>query len=543
MSRSISIALAQLNWLVGDITGNAERMLYTLEEQRKAGADLVMFSELALSGYPPEDLIYRDDFYMLCKKQLDCLKEASIGIAVLVGHPWREGENLYNALSVFSEGQLIARYFKQHIPNYGVFDEKRYFSPGHDTCVVKLRGYNLGLLICEDLWFHGPVNDAVIAGAEIILSINASPYNQEKSKIRDALLIRHCKYTGLPLVYLNQIGGQDELIFDGSSKVLDALGNITHSLLSFAEQTTLFKMHNMRVEPMINLTTPQSEVGQVYNALVLAVHDYVIKNGFQGALIGLSGGIDSALTLAIAVDALGKDKVEAIMMPFHYTADISIADATEEAQILGVEFNIVPIHPIFDAFIKQISPLHLGSTECNSMEENLQARCRGVVLMALSNQGGRIVLNTSNKSEIAVGYSTLYGDMVGGFDVLKDVTKTMVFKLCEYRNTLSHVIPKRVLERPPSAELSCNQLDQDSLPPYDILDAILEGYVEQDKSLANLVADGFEETVVHKIIRLVDMNEYKRRQAPIGPRITARSFSKDRRYPITSGFRHKIINR
>ena len=538
MSRSLSIALAQLNLLVGDIEGNTERMLQTVQEQQKAGADLVMFTELALSGYPPEDLLYRNDFYQRCDAQLHRLQQASVDVAILVGHPWREGDKLYNALSLFSEGKLLARYFKQQLPNYGVFDEKRYFQAGNETCVVELKGYQLGLLICEDLWFPEPVDAAKAAGAEKNLSINASPYNREKPYIRKTLMAGHCQRTHLPLVYLNQIGGQDELIFDGCSKVFDAAGNMTHRLAAFAEQVTLLEFNELDVVPMTAPAAELPQLAQVYEALVLAVRDYVTKNGFKGAVLGLSGGIDSALTLAIAVDALGKDKVQALMMPFRYTADISIADAKEEAEILGIEFDIVSIEPMFDAFMGQLTPMFAG-TERDTTEENLQARCRGVVLMALSNKRRSIVLTTGNKSEMAVGYATLYGDMAGGFDVLKDVPKTLVFKLSEYRNTVSYVIPQRVIDRPPSAELAPDQLDQDSLPPYDILDAILEGYVERDKSVADLVAEGFDEAIVRKVIRLVDINEYKRRQAAVGPRITARNFGKDRRYPITSGFGRK----
>ncbi|WP_145475681.1 NAD+ synthase [Yersinia similis] len=538
MSRSLSIALAQLNWLVGDIEGNTERMLQTLNEQQKAGADLVMFSELALSGYPPEDLLYRDDFYQRCEVQLERLQAATQQIAVLVGHPWREGDKLYNALSLFAQGKLLGRYFKQQLPNYGVFDEKRYFSAGHQSCVVELKGYRLGLLICEDLWLDGPINAVKAAGAEVVLSINASPYNREKPYIRKTLMAAHCQRTGLPLVYLNQIGGQDELIFDGCSKVFDAAGNMTHRLAAFAEQTTLLQLNECNVIPMTAPVAELPPLAQVYEALVLAVRDYVTKNGFNGAVLGLSGGIDSALTLAIAVDALGKDKVQALMMPFRYTADISIADAKEEAEILGVKFDVMSIEPMFDAFMGQLAPM-FADTGRDTTEENLQARCRGVVLMALSNKRRSIVLTTGNKSEMAVGYATLYGDMAGGFDVLKDVPKTLVFKLSEYRNTVSYVIPQRVITRPPSAELAPDQKDEDSLPPYDILDAILEGYVEQDKSVAELVADGFDEAIVRKVIRLVDINEYKRRQSAVGPRITARSFGKDRRYPITSGFGRK----
>ncbi|WP_127960218.1 NAD+ synthase [Serratia microhaemolytica] len=535
MSRSISIALAQLNLLVGDIEGNSERMLQIVKQQQQAGTDLVMFPELALSGYPPEDLLFRDDFHLRCQQQLDCLQQAASQIAILVGHPWRENGRLYNALSLFSAGKLQARYFKQQLPNYGVFDEKRYFAAGEQSCVVELNGYRLGLLICEDLWYADSVDTVKAAGAEIILSINASPYNLEKPYIRHSLLSEHCSRSGLPLIYLNQVGGQDELIFDGGSKVFDDKGKITHCLAAFAEQVVRIEMHELSIVPMTTPAQPMSQLAEVYQALVLAVRDYVHKNGFEGAILGLSGGIDSALTLAIAVDALGNDKVQALMMPFRYTADISVIDAREEAEILGVEFDILSIEPMFDAFMAQLAPM-FTNTERDTTEENLQARCRGVVLMALSNKRRRIVLTTGNKSEMAVGYATLYGDMAGGFDVLKDVPKTLVFQLAEYRNSLSYVIPQRVIDRPPSAELAPDQCDQDSLPPYDILDAILAGYVEQDKSVAELVAEGFDQAVVRKVIRLVDINEYKRRQAAVGPRITARGFGKDRRYPITSGF-------
>lgn len=547
MSRKLSIALAQLNWLVGDIEGNTTRMLQTAQNQSKGGADLIMFSELALCGYPPEDLLYRNDFYKRCEEQLDRLRKASGDIAILVGHPYREGGSLYNALSLFVEGQLLVRYFKQQLPNYGVFDEKRYFQAGHKDCVVQFKGYSLGLLICEDLWSHSPVDSLKTSGAEILLSINASPYNFGKPYIRDTVMSKHCQRTGLPLVYLNQIGGQDELIFDGCSKVFDAKGEITHRLAAFEEQTALCHLDELDIKPMVDPFRELSALAEIYAALVLAVKDYVTKNGFKRVLLGLSGGIDSALTLAIAVDALGCKKVQALMMPFRYTAEISIADAKEEAKRLGVGFNIIPIEPVFDAFIKQLEPMSAG-TESGTAEENLQARCRGVILMALSNKyRGSLVLTTGNKSEMAVGYATLYGDMAGGFDVLKDVSKTLVFELSKYRNTLSDVIPQRVISRPPSAELAPGQTDQDSLPPYDILDKILKGYIEEDKSAAELsvelskelVVKGLGESTVRDVIRLVDINEYKRRQAAVGPSITSRNFGKDRRYPITSGFGRK----
>lgn len=536
---SLTVALAQLNMLVGDIEGNAQKIITTTREQADAGADLVVFPELALTGYPPEDLLLRPDLMVRVNAQLDLIAQVSHKTAVLVGHPWPEDGKLYNALSVYAEGRLLIRYYKQKLPNYGVFDELRYFSAGDKNALLELNGVRLGLLICEDLWFDAPVDALHAAGAEVIVSINASPYDQEKPQVRQRLLEGHCRRTGLPLLYLNQIGGQDELVFDGCSKVFNAQGEMTHRLAAFAEQVELVQLHKQQdvltITPMAQPAVAQGLLAQTYQALVLAVRDYVTKNGFQGAVLGLSGGIDSALTLAIAVDALGADKVQAVMMPFRYTADISVADAKEEADLLGIEFDIVSIEPMFDAFMQQLAPMFAG-TERDTTEENLQARCRGVMLMALSNKRRRLVLTTGNKSEMAVGYATLYGDMAGGFDVLKDVPKTLVFQLSEYRNTLSYVIPQRVIDRPPSAELAPDQVDQDSLPPYDILDAILHAYVEQDKSVADLVAMGFEEDVVRKVIRLVDINEYKRRQAAVGPRITARNFGKDRRYPITSGF-------
>ncbi|WP_099118746.1 NAD+ synthase [Xenorhabdus ishibashii] len=538
MSRTLNIALAQLNWLVGDIEGNSERMLQTVQEQQVKGADLVMFSELALSGYFPEDLLFRPDLHQRCHEQLVRLQEASSQIGILVGHPWQQDGKLYNALSLFWQGKIVARYFKQLLPNYGVFDEERYFKAGDRNCVIPFKGYNLGLLICEDLWFDAPIDALKQAGAEIILSINASPYNREKPNIRSTLIESHCQRTHLPIIYLNQVGGQDQLIFDGCSKVFGANGEITHRMAAFEEQVEQCRFNEMNIEPMANPIPQLPPLAQVYKALVLSVRDYVKKNGFKGALLGLSGGIDSGLTLAIAVDALGKEYVQAVMMPFRYTSEMSIHDAREQAELLGVEFDVVSIEPMFDAFMAQLEPMFAG-TEKDTTEENLQARCRAVILMAMSNKRRRLVLTTSNKSESAVGYSTLYGDMAGGFNALKDVPKTMVFALAKYRNTVSPAIPQRVIDRPPSAELAPNQLDQDSLPPYDVLDAILEGYVEKDKSVADLVADGFDEAIVRKVIRLVDINEYKRRQAPIGPRITQRDFGKDRRYPITSGFGRK----
>ena len=533
MSRKLKLALAQLNWVVGDIEGNCERMLATVKAQEDA--DLVLFSELALCGYSPEDLLFRPDFQQRCEEQLVRLEQASKKTAIVVGHPWWQNGTIYNALSFFYQGELQARYFKQQLPNYGVFDEKRYFQQGNERCVVPFKGYHLGLLICEDIWINEPIDALKQAGADLVLSINASPYSREKPHIRTQLIKEHCQRTHLPVVYLNQIGGQDELVFDGCSKVFDERGTITHRLAAFDEQVAVVEFDEVTIVPMQDAAPELSPLAQVYQALVLATRDYVTKNGFKGAILGLSGGIDSGLTVAIAVDALGKESVQAVMMPFRYTSEMSIHDAKEQADLLGVEFDTVSIEPMFDAFMDQLSPMFKGSA-VDTTEENLQARCRAVILMAMSNKRRRLVLTTSNKSESAVGYSTLYGDMAGGFDVLKDVPKTLVFELAKYRNTLSPAIPQRVIDRPPSAELAPGQTDQDNLPPYDILDALLEGYVEQDKSVSDLVAAGFDEAIVRKVVKLVDINEYKRRQAPVGPRITSRNFGKDRRYPVTSGF-------
>ncbi|HHR5900305.1 TPA: NAD+ synthase [Providencia alcalifaciens] len=537
MSRKLNISLAQLNWLVGDIEGNCERMLQTVEEQGK-NTDIVMFSELALTGYSPEDLLFRHDFEERCTAQLKRLQEASSQCGIIVGHPWYEENEIYNALSFFYQGKLLARYFKQELPNYGVFDEPRYFTAAEKTCVVEFKGYQLGLLICEDIWYDEPIDAVKGAGADLVLTINASPYDLNKEHIRSDLLVEHAQRTGLPIVYLNQVGGQDELVFDGGSKVLANKGKQVYQMAEFAEQVATVTFEDVKLVTEQPKQPEASQIAQVYQALVLATRDYINKNGFNGAILGLSGGIDSGLTVAIAADAIGKDRVQAVMMPFRYTSEMSIHDAKEQAELLGVEFDIVSIEPMFDAFMAQLQPMFEG-TQPDTTEENLQARCRAVILMAMSNKRRRLVLTTSNKSESAVGYSTLYGDMAGGFDVLKDVPKTLVFELAKYRNTISPAIPQRVIDRPPSAELAPGQLDQDSLPPYDVLDAILDGYVEKDLSVADLIKLGFDREIVRKVVRLVDINEYKRRQAPVGPRITMRNFGKDRRYPITSGFGRK----
>ncbi|MGP1945610.1 MAG: NAD+ synthase [Arsenophonus sp. ER-QC15-MAG3] len=538
MNRMLNIALSQLNWIVGDIEVNCERMLHEAKVQQLNGADIILFSELALSGYPPEDLLFRSDFYQRCNKQLDRLRNASQNIAIVTGHPWKQYKKYYNALSFFWHGRIIARYFKQKLANYGVFDEKRYFHSGKKTSVISFKNYKLGFLICEDIWFNKPIDEIKNKGADILIVINASPYNRKKSHIRSELLKFQSKRTNLPIIYLNQVGGQDELIFDGGSKVFNSQGEITHCLAQFSEQIIQCKFNDCNPLPISNLTKTLSSIGQIYEALVMATRDYINKNKFSGVILGLSGGIDSALTLIIAVDALGKNNVQAIMMPFKYTSDLSIFYAKKQAKLLDIEFSIIPITSMYNTFISSLTPLFPNMSH-DITEENLQARCRAIILLAISNKSGRLVLTTSNKSESAVGYTSLCGDMAGGFAVLKDVSKTLVFELAKYRNTISPTIHQQVIERSPSAELSPGQLDQDHLPPYSILDAILEGYVELDKSVNELVSLGFDELTVRKIIKLVDTNEYKRRQAPIGPSVTIRNFNKDRRYPITSGFGYK----
>lgn len=532
---SLSIVLAQKNWRVGDIEGNTQQIIDLIKSH--SSDDIIVFSELAICGYPPEDLLYRSDFKARCQTALEAISKASSQCAVIVGHPYWQDDHIYNSLSFFAEGKQQTLYHKQALPNYDVFDEKRYFSAGNQTSVIDFKGNKIGLLICEDLWQDSLVDQIKMQHADFIISIHASPYDYKKMLHRQDLIYRQAQRTGLPIIYVNQIGGQDELIFDGNSFVSNQAGDVICQLKSFQEDIKTFTLQP-DLKPVSEKTLSACQLSSIYDALVLATQDYVTKNGFDGAVLGLSGGIDSALTLAIAVDALGKDNVQALMMPFRYTADMSIADAKEEAEILGVEFDIVSIEPIFDAFMSTLTPMFVGAAK-DTTEENLQARCRGVILMAISNKRRRLVLTTGNKSEMSVGYATLYGDMAGGFDVLKDVPKTLVFELSKYRNTRSYVIPERVITRPPSAELAPDQKDEDSLPPYDILDGILKGYIEQDLGVQQLIEQGYEEATVRRVIRLVDINEYKRRQSAVGPKITLRNFGKGRRYPITSAFGFK----
>jgi NAD+ synthase (glutamine-hydrolysing) len=533
------VVIAQLDFLVGDIPGNAHEIIEAVRSaERVHNADVVVFPELCLTGYPPEDLLLRPSLDVRVQEALEELQSAELAAAMVIGVPLRDRGLLYNAAVVIDGGKITARYFKQFPPNYKVFDEKRYFASGTEPCVVDIRGVPVGLTVCEDIWSDGPVEAAAAAGAQLIFNLNASPYDIDKQARRKALIERKAEDNQVGIVYANLVGGQDELVFDGGSMVYDHSGRLAVEVPQFAEglyAVDFISEHHCQPVSQPALEEPSLE-HNVYSALVLGVRDYVNKNGFKSVVMGLSGGIDSALTLAIAVDALGADRVRAVMMPFRYTAEMSLEDADAEARALGVQYDVFSIEPMYDAFAATLAG-PFEDTEPDTTEENLQARIRGVLLMALSNKFGAMVLTTGNKSEMAVGYSTLYGDMAGGFDALKDVPKTMVFALARYRNTVSPVIPERVLSRPPSAELAPDQEDQDNLPGYDVLDQILNLYVERDYSADAIIAEGFDRADVERVTRLVDINEYKRRQAPLGIRITERGFGKDRRYPITNGWK------
>ncbi len=537
---SLTIVLAQMNPVVGDIPGNTEAVIrLTRQAEQEFSADVVVFPELTLMAYPPEDLLLRESVNRRIQRALETIKAADLKATVVVGYPLVRDGSLMNGAGVIQSNQLIGEYGKQCLPNYQVFDDKRYFSEGRAACVVEIEGIKTAILICEDVWESGPAVQAKNAGAELILNLNASPFHVDKLNERRQVLQQRVSETSLPIVFVNQVGGQDELVFDGGSMVIDGQGCFCLQAPTFTEG--LYPIHlkktgrGVEVEKQV-LTNDLEQLASVYQALVLGTRDYVHKNGFKGVVLGLSGGIDSALVLAIAVDALGKDKVEAVMMPFRYTSDISQSAAAEEAETLGVRYKSIGIAAIFDAFMAALNDEFEGLGK-DTTEENLQARCRGSLLMAISNKKGYLVLTTGNKSEMAVGYATLYGDMAGGFDVLKDASKTLVYDLARYRNSVSAAIPQIVIDRPPSAELAPDQVDEDSLPPYSDLDQILSAYIEADKSAEDIITQGFDRAVVERVLRLVDINEYKRRQAAIGPRITPRGFGRDRRYPITSGWK------
>ncbi len=539
MTDRLRIALAQYNFCVGDITGNTAKICAAVKMARdKLGADVVAFPELAITGYPPEDLLFRPGLHRRVSAALDHIASAAHDIHAVVGYPRRRDDTTFNAVSVLRDGVVVFTYHKQRLPNYLVFDEQRYFVAGSDAGVVELSGFRIALSICEDIWDPATAAQATAAGAEMILNINASPYNANKRSERITALKTACAAAQLPIVYLNIVGGQDELVFDGGSLVMDACGAVPVQGPEFVE--TLLPLEVMRT-PCTGLsftgplTEPLSAEENIYQALLLGVRDYVEKNGFKGVVLGLSGGIDSALTLAIAVDALGAERVVAVSMPSRYTAEMSVADALEQARRQGCECHVVPIEDPFKAFNEVLTPI-FADAPVDVTEENIQARCRGIILMAISNKTGRMVLATGNKSEMAVGYATLYGDMAGGFAPLKDVPKTLVYRLARWRNRDTEVIPHRVLERAPSAELAPDQKDTDSLPDYAVLDPILEYYIECDETPREIAARGFDIELVRRVARLVDRNEYKRRQAAPGVRITKRAFGRDRRFPITSRY-------
>ncbi len=540
MVDAVKVALAQIDLVVGDVSGNTDKIIAAAERARdEHKADIVIFPELSVCGYPPEDLLFHGGFRHAVDASLAEIRGKVSDIAVLIGFPEYDGDNIYNACAVLRDGRVVARYRKQLLPNYAVFDEERYFTAGKEPAVFKLNGIRIGLNICEDVWRPGPMRASRAAGAECMLVINGSPFETGSQEHRETVVRRRIEETGIPVVYVNHVGGQDELVFDGGSFVMDGDGEIAFRARSFEET-----LHTVVLEGTARGVVPvrdrvariEDRVARIYQALVLGTRDYVVNHGFPGVIIGLSGGIDSALVLAIACDALGAGKVRAVQMPFRYTSTMSQEDSAQQAETFGIRYDVIPIEPIYEATVRQLRPV-LGETEPDATEENIQARCRGLLLMAISNKTGRMLLTTGNKSEMAVGYATLYGDMAGGFAPIKDCSKTLVYELARYRNTLGEAIPERVITRAPSAELRPDQKDSDSLPDYDILDPILAAFIEEDLSVAEIAARGYDRQVVIRVLEMVKRNEYKRRQAPPGVRISSRAFGRDWRYPITSGYR------
>lgn len=538
MSKKLRIVLAQLNLCVGDIQGNLTKLIdaaHTARDQMKA--DIIVYPELCITGYPPEDLLLRKAFIEEATKALYEFKATVKDIYCLLSHPHVTSQGLYNSTSLIYNDIILGRYAKQHLPNYGVFDEGRYFIPGNAPCVIPIHGIPVGIIVCEDLWNSAPIEQAANHGARLILVPNASPFEIDKHEQRHLLLSKRAKSSNLPIVYVNCVGEQDEIMFDGGSMVVNSKGKICQ-FAGFFNETLLpaeIEVTTANTEvPETPISLP-SEEQRIYDGLVLGVRDYLAKNHFSGALIGVSGGIDSALTLAIAVDALGKDQVEAVLMPSRYTAEISTEDALELIKNLDVKHQTISIEPMFNSFLEGLAPSFKGKS-VDITEENIQARCRGIILMALSNKSGKIVLTTGNRSEMAVGYATLYGDMCGGLAVLKDIPKMLVYQLAHYRNQISPAIPLRTIDRPPTAELAPDQKDENTLPPYPVLDKILDYYINQEHSISDIVAQGFDEQIVRKVVKLVNRSEYKRRQGAIGIRINHKAFGRDRRYPITSKF-------
>jgi len=541
MKQSLRIALAQLDLLVGDVHGNATRVINTARQARAdLKADLVLFPELSLSGYPPEDLVFHRGFRRQIEAGLAKVREEVQDVSVMIGFPEYAGTSIYNSAALMGGGMVAAIHRKAELPNYKVFDEKRYFQPGAQPSVVDVQGFRCGLLVCEDIWEPEEAQMARSDGAELLIVINASPYEIHKQRERETVARARVLDVGLPMAYVNLVGGQDELIFDGNSFVMNAEGVVVMRAPAFVEGTyfvDFVRDSRGRIVPQPGHIEPElSDEASVYGALVVGVRDYVNKHGFPGVAMGLSGGIDSALTLAIAVDALGADRVHAVMMPSRYTSSMSLDDAQEQARLLGVEYSLLSIESMFEATLATLKDEFAGRPP-DATEENIQSRCRMLLLMGISNKTGKMLLTTGNKSEMAVGYATLYGDMAGGFAPIKDCSKMLVYRLAAYRNAGGRVIPQRVIDRPPSAELRPDQKDSDSLPAYDVLDAILEAFIEEDLSVDEIVARGFDRPTVGRVLDLVKRNEYKRRQAPPGVRVSRRAFGRDWRYPITNGYR------
>ncbi len=535
----MKVALAQLNTHVGAIDANVEAVLATARHARdELGCELAVFPELTLCGYPPEDLLFHRGMRLRVGVALERVRQGISGIAAYVGFPQYDGELIYNAGAFIADGRIHAIHRKIALPNYSVFDEKRYFAPGTDPTVVEYRGVRLGLTICEDSWQPEPCRATAAAGADVILVLNGSPFHRQKQQVREDVLAARAKENGRALVYVNMVGGQDELVFDGGSVAVDAAGEVAMRAPAYEEGVFTVELRESggRVDVCPGDIAPlPTHPDGIYRALVMGTRDYVLKNRFDGVILGLSGGIDSALTMCVAVDALGAGQVHAVRMPSRHTSEMSLEDAEEQARRLGVQIDTLSIEPMFESTLGVLGDVFRGR-DPDTTEENIQARCRGVLLMAISNKMGRMLLTTGNKSEMAVGYATLYGDMAGGFAPLKDCAKTLVYELARHRNRISPVIPERVITRAPSAELRPDQKDSDSLPPYDVLDPILEAFIEEDLSVDQIAARGFDRETVGQVLGMVKHNEYKRRQAPPGVRVSRRAFGRDWRYPITSGY-------
>jgi len=540
MTDAVKVALAQIDLIVGDVAGNTAKIIEHAQRARDTdSADIVVFPELSVCGYPPEDLLFHAGLRHDVEAAVARVRDEVFGIAILLGFPEYDDGEIYNACAVLLDGKVVARYRKQLLPNYAVFDEERYFTAGRQPAVFKLNGLRIGLNICEDVWKPGPMGASRAAGAECAFVINGSPFEVRSQEKRENVVRARVAEVGIPVVYVNHVGGQDELVFDGGSFVMDANGEVVYRARAFEESTHTLALTGAATGVVPDrgcVAKPDGKIATIYNALVKGTRDYVMNHGFPGVIIGLSGGIDSALVCAIACDAIGAERVRAVQMPFRYTSTMSQEDSKKQAETFGIRYDVIPIEPMYEATIAQLRPV-LGETEPDATEENIQARCRGLLLMAISNKTGRMLLTTGNKSEMAVGYATLYGDMAGGFAPIKDCSKSLVFELARYRNTLGDAIPERVITRPPSAELRADQKDSDSLPDYDVLDPILEAFIEKDLSVAEITALGFDRAVVIRVLEMVKRSEYKRRQAPPGVRISSRAFGRDWRYPITSGYK------